>query len=136
MQLICFLNKYVIIKHTSKPIANKFQCNLYVSWIHTMRMTCSCVLMEPPVCKEPPVSDVRFFWFWIHLDRKSGEFHWDSKEVHTSSNIQIGFFPFFLASMNISNNLCATFEWKFFLILSSSSGFQQTFFLCKHKICG
>jgi len=35
--------------------------------------------------------------------------------------------------MNISDNLCATFEWKFFLILSSSLGFQQTFFYVNTK---
>jgi len=35
--------------------------------------------------------------------------------------------------MNISDNLCATFEWKYFLILSSSSGFQQTFFYVNTK---
>ena len=60
-----------------------------------MRMASSCVLMEPPVCKEPPVSDARFFWARIDLARKSGEFHLDSKELHTSSNIQLGFFQFF-----------------------------------------
>jgi len=35
--------------------------------------------------------------------------------------------------MNISENQCAAFEWKFFLILSSYSGFQQTFFYVNTK---
>jgi len=38
-----------------------------------MRMACSCVLNEPPLCKEPPVSDAQLFWAWIHLE---GEVRW------------------------------------------------------------
>ena len=123
-------------KHNSKPITNKFQFNLYVSWIHTMRMACSCVLMEPPVCKEQPVSDVHFFWFWIHLERKSGEFHWDSKEVHTSSNIQIGFFPFFSSFHEHFRQPMCNFWVEVFFNPFLIFRFPTDFFLCKHKIFG